>query len=95
MELKALSFLCHTAAAAAAQVFDAYDEEVQDAEAAEAPSGRQEKDSELKPFFQADRWGVHGRQGVHAWERKRMDMRAPWEGRGHQRRESKREREGK
>lgn len=33
-------------------VFDAYDDEVQDAEAAETPAGRsrQEKDSELKPF---------------------------------------------
>lgn len=41
------------------QVFDEYDEEVQDAEAAETAAGqrREEKDSELKPFKLADRWG--------------------------------------
>ena len=40
------------------QVFDEYDEEVQDAEAAEAAVGPQndEKDSELKPFHHKQRW---------------------------------------
>ena len=44
------------------QVFDEYDDEVQDAEAAEAAVGTQheEKDSELKPFLHKQRWGARG-----------------------------------
>ena len=36
-------------------VWEEYDEEVQDAEEAETSGGKQEKDSELKPFIAKDR----------------------------------------
>lgn len=53
------------------QVFDEYDEEVQDAEAAETAAGqrREEKDSELKPFKLADRCGgkCEGNCGSGVW----------------------------
>jgi len=52
-----------------AQVFEEHDEDVQDAEAAEAPATREERDSELRPVHhKAKEHGAGGEKGEEEGE---------------------------